>query len=104
MAASNTVAAKIEELLALPVDTGDWPLFAKTYAALLKAQRDEPASIAMLATKMRIAQQSTYDKSKRKPARGLSFRGHQQERKSPLDRGAVADCDNPFEPQHGCSV
>jgi hypothetical protein len=41
-------------------------LSIKEYAEALKMQRHESAAIATLATKMRIAQQSTYDKSKRK--------------------------------------
>jgi hypothetical protein len=40
------------------------------YAGLLKMQERESRAIAMLATKMRLSQQSTYDKSKRKPVLG----------------------------------
>lgn len=40
------------------------------YMALLDAQRKESAAIAQLATKMRLSHQSTYDKSKSKPAGG----------------------------------
>jgi hypothetical protein len=42
-------------------------LEVENYDRLLKMQERESRAIASLATKMRIAQQSTYDKSKKKP-------------------------------------
>lgn len=39
----------------------------RDYDRLLKMQKRETEGIASLATKMRLSQQSTYDKSKRKP-------------------------------------
>jgi hypothetical protein len=42
----------------------------KTYDRLLKMQERESRTITLLATKMRLSQQSTYDKSKRKPVVG----------------------------------
>lgn len=43
------------------------PAGSKLYFKLIHMEQKFARSIAMLATKMRIAQQSTYDKSKRKP-------------------------------------
>lgn len=40
----------------------------KDYDRLLKMQEREGRAVSSLATKMRISQQSTYDKSKKKPA------------------------------------
>ncbi len=40
----------------------------KDYDRLLKMQEREGRAISSLATKMRISQQATYDKSKKKPA------------------------------------
>jgi hypothetical protein len=42
----------------------------KEYRDLLKSEQEQSGVIATLATKMRIAQQSTYDKSKRKGVQG----------------------------------
>jgi hypothetical protein len=40
----------------------------KDYDRLLKMQEREGRALTSLATKMRLSQQSTYDKSKKKPA------------------------------------
>jgi hypothetical protein len=42
----------------------------KDYDRLLKMQEREGRALTSLATKMRISQQSTYDKSKKKPGAG----------------------------------
>lgn len=47
--------------------TADPDLELRDYDRLLKMQQRESATLASLATKMRISQQSTYDKSKKKP-------------------------------------
>jgi hypothetical protein len=41
----------------------------RLYMALLRAETNQSRIISTLATKMRISQQSTYDKSKRKPSK-----------------------------------
>lgn len=76
--ASNVLAEQIEQLqqemselqAATDGTAKDLWLHSKTYTELLAAQRGETAALVSLATKMRIAQQSTYDKSARKPALG----------------------------------
>jgi hypothetical protein len=47
--------------------TGKKDLELADYDRLLKMQQRESMALAALATKMRISQQSTYDKSKKKP-------------------------------------
>lgn len=60
--ASRRVAALVEQAEA------DADCDLKDYDRLLKMQEREGRAITSLATKMRISQQSTYDKSKKKPA------------------------------------
>lgn len=59
--ASRKVASLIEQAEA------DVDFNIKDYDRLLKMQEREGRAITSLATKMRISQQSTYDKSKKKP-------------------------------------
>jgi hypothetical protein len=47
-----------------------WEWSSKNYDRLLKQQERQSSLIIHLATKMRLTQQSTYDKSKRKPTVG----------------------------------
>lgn len=47
--------------------TGKKTLMLGDYNQLLKMQHRESMALAALATKMRLSQQSTYDKSKKKP-------------------------------------
>ena len=63
-----SVALLIEEgeQRMLEAEPGDFDLDMERLDGLLKMQRQESQIIAMLATKMRISQQSTYDKSKKK--------------------------------------
>ena len=42
----------------------------KTYRDLLKSEEEQSRAISSLATKMRLTQQTTYDKSKKKPFSG----------------------------------
>lgn len=50
--------------------TGRKDLALPDYDRLLKMQQRESLALSTLATKMRISQQSTYDKSKKKPNQG----------------------------------
>jgi hypothetical protein len=61
---------KIAELIERASSSPDLEL--ADYDRLLKMQQRESAALASLATKMRISQQSTYDKSKKKPAQNAS--------------------------------
>lgn len=58
-------AKRVAELIERATSDPDLPI--ELYERLLKMQARESNTVAMLATKMRLAQQSTYDKSKRKP-------------------------------------
>lgn len=60
--ASRRVAALVEQAEADP------ECDLKDYDRLLKMQEREGRALTSLATKMRLSQQSTYDKSKKKPA------------------------------------
>jgi len=60
--AAKRVAALIDQAEA------DHECDLKDYDRLLKMQEREGRALTSLATKMRISQQSTYDKSKKKPA------------------------------------
>lgn len=60
--ASRRVAALVEQAELDP------ECDLKDYDRLLKMQEREGRALTSLATKMRISQQSTYDKSKKKPA------------------------------------
>jgi hypothetical protein len=42
----------------------------KEYRDLLRSEEEQSRAIAALSTKMRISQQTTYDKSKKKPTSG----------------------------------
>lgn len=65
----HTVRAdRVAEMITLAEVDPDLGL--KEYDRLLKMQDRETRAIAALATKMRISQQSTYDKSKRKGSAG----------------------------------
>lgn len=63
-------ARRVAQLIAAaeaPTDEDDAELFnVRDYDRLLKMQEREGRAISSLATKMRLSQQSTYDKSKRK--------------------------------------
>lgn len=63
-------ARRIAELVERAGSDPDLEL--RDYDRLLKMQQRESAALASLATKMRISQQSTYDKSKKKPAQTAS--------------------------------
>lgn len=63
-------ARRIAELVERAAGQPDFEL--ADYDRLLKMQQRESAALASLATKMRISQQSTYDKSKKKPAQNAS--------------------------------
>ena len=65
----HVVAAKRVAQLVASIEA-DPEFNIANYDKALKMQEREGRAIAALATKMRIAQQSTYDKSKRKPAAG----------------------------------
>jgi hypothetical protein len=69
---SDVVALMIEEYdnRVLSSEPADFDVDIVSLDRLLKMQRQESQIIAMLATKMRISQQSTYDKSKKKPTGG----------------------------------
>ena len=54
----------------LSSEPADFDLDIVSLDRLLKMQERESRAIATLATKMRLSQQSTYDKSKRKPLMG----------------------------------
>jgi hypothetical protein len=57
---------RVAQLIALA--EADEELSIKDYDRLLKMQEREGRAITSLATKMRISQQATYDKSKKKPS------------------------------------
>jgi hypothetical protein len=57
-------ARRVSQLIAAIQEAS--PFCLKSYLDALKAQQRESGILASLATKMRISQQSTYDKSKRK--------------------------------------
>jgi hypothetical protein len=46
------------------------PFDVKEYRDLLRSEEEQSRAIASLATRMRLTQQTTYDKSKKKPATG----------------------------------
>jgi hypothetical protein len=46
------------------------PFDVKEYRDLLRSEEEQSRAIASLATRMRLTQQTTYDKSKKKPASG----------------------------------
>ena len=59
---------RVAQLIAAAESDEDEQEFSvKDYDRLLKMQEREGRAISSLATKMRLSQQSTYDKSKRKP-------------------------------------
>jgi hypothetical protein len=71
--ASNVIAARIDELLAQePDEETPKALYYQNVALaeLYRMQALETTKIMALATKMRLAQQSTYDKSKKKQTIG----------------------------------
>ena len=63
-------ARRIRQLIAKLEAEEDFAL--KDWEAALKMQQRESAILASLATKMRISQQSSYDKSKKKGSGGTS--------------------------------
>lgn len=65
--ASRRVAQLVSAIEAEMAKT-DGEFSIKDYDRLLKMQEREGRAITSLATKMRLSQQSSYDKSKRKPA------------------------------------
>lgn len=54
----------------LTAESEDFDITVSALDRLLKMQERESRVITTLATKMRISQQSTYDKSKKKPLAG----------------------------------
>lgn len=46
------------------------PFDVKEYRDLLRSEEEQSRAISSLATRMRLTQQTTYDKSKKKPATG----------------------------------
>lgn len=69
--AANKIAQLVQQIECESQDPEENPasvFFMERYDRLLKMQEREGRAIATLATKMRIAQQSTYDKSKKKPS------------------------------------
>jgi hypothetical protein len=66
----HIVASRRVAQLIAQVETDD-EFNLKDYDRLLKMQEREGRAISSLATKMRISQQSTYDKSKKKPVATL---------------------------------
>jgi hypothetical protein len=70
--AADRIALMIEEgeRRMLSSEPADFDLDIVSLDRLLKMQERESRAIATLATKMRLSQQSTYDKSKRKPLMG----------------------------------
>ena len=68
--ASRRIAQMIETLEAEVAEGGAEAILeaTKAFDRLFKMQEREGRAISSLATKMRLSQQSTYDKSKKKPA------------------------------------
>ena len=63
----HVVAARRVAQLVAAAEADDEEFSVKDYDRLLKMQEREGRAISSLATKMRLSQQSTYDKSKKKP-------------------------------------
>lgn len=61
-------ARRISQLIAASESAGEFDL--DEYDKLLKMQEREGRALSSLATRMRITQQTTYDKSKKKPTSG----------------------------------